>query len=113
MRDSNRTGFTFVEIMIVVLIIGTLALLIVPKFLRSRKDTWRAVCVNNLRLLADAKELWALSGHTAVPSLTDLNPYVKRFPRCPAGVQPYTPGPINALPVCPNVGTYADHVVTR
>lgn len=113
MRHCCRSGFTFVEIMIVVLIIGTLALLIVPQFIRSRRDTWRAVCVNNLRLLADAKELWALSGNTAVPSLRDLNPFIKRFPNCPAGNQPYIPGPANTLPVCPNAEKYPDHVVIR
>ena len=51
----RRKGFTLVEIMIVVAIIGMLAAIAIPSFMKSRSEARKSTCVNNLRLIDHAK----------------------------------------------------------
>ena len=53
---TQRKGFTLVEIMIVVAIIALLAAIAIPSFMKSRQDSRRTACVNNLRLIDHAKQ---------------------------------------------------------
>lgn len=55
----RKKGFTLVEIMIVVAIIGLLAAIAIPNFMRSRVASQATTCVNNLRQIYHAKEQWA------------------------------------------------------
>jgi prepilin-type N-terminal cleavage/methylation domain-containing protein len=78
-RLSRKAGFTLVEIMIVVGIIGLLTPLAVPTFLRARANSQRTACINNLRQIDAAKHQWSLeTGKTRRPDSTDLTPYLNR-----------------------------------
>jgi prepilin-type N-terminal cleavage/methylation domain-containing protein len=93
---SRKAGFTLVEIMIVVAIIGLLAAIAIPNFVKARATSQANACINNLRQLDGAVQQWALEMKqqpTAQYQLTDLYPYIKLansngtsiLPACPAG----------------------------
>ena len=75
-----RKGFTLVEIMIVVAIIGLLAAIAIPSFIKARTTSQRNACVNNLRQLDGAKEQWAMASNqqpTATPDDANVCEYIK------------------------------------
>ena len=78
--NTKRGGFTLVEIMIVVAIIALLASIAVPNFLRSRKRAQATACLEDLRMIDEAIDQYALennkSGGTAV-NWTDVRNYLK------------------------------------
>jgi len=58
---KGTKGFTLVEIMIVVAIIGLLAAIAIPSFIKARTESQKNACINNLRQVESAKEQWALN----------------------------------------------------
>lgn len=100
---QNRKGFTLVEIMIVVAIIALLAAIAIPSFLKSRTESRKSACINNLRLLDHAKQMWATSTgayETATPDTTAIDKYLKNgTPTCPSGGT-YAYGNMSTLPSC-------------
>lgn len=90
-NTSRKTGFTLVEIMIVVAIIGLLAAVAIPNLVKARKDAQRTACRANLKAISGAKELWALQEKKAdaeVPGDGELfgaGKGIKDKPVCPAG----------------------------
>lgn len=81
----KRHGFTLVEIMIVVAIIGLLAAIAIPSFLKARESARRTACINNLRNIDAAKDQYALEfGGTELwmPSYSNCAIYIKDTNKC-------------------------------
>jgi len=101
--NTSRSGFTLVEIMIVVAIIGLLAAVAIPNFSKARSSAYKNACIVNLRQIDGAKQLWATEnkkGDADVPGDSDIGPYLsKGMPSCPGGGK-YTIGPVSQNPTC-------------
>lgn len=113
-RIRKNKGFTLVEIMIVVLIIGILMAIAVPNFIKARSNSQKSTCIANLKQIETAKEQWAMEngqGSTATPTSANLSPnYLKSYPACPtAGT--YTIGDMSTRPACSNAAS-AGHQLT-
>jgi prepilin-type N-terminal cleavage/methylation domain-containing protein len=106
LNAKHMTGFTLVEIMIVVAIIGLLAAIAIPNFVKARATSQANACINNMRKIDDAANQWALEKGqktgNPVNFPSDLTPYIKlnknnAIPGCPAGGN-YTVANVGNLP---------------
>jgi len=80
-KTNKTAGFTLVEIMIVVAIIGLLAAIAIPNFVKARENAQLNSIFNNLRILEGAKDQWALENKKGtgddVASVTTVSDYLK------------------------------------
>lgn len=119
----QRRGFTLVEIMIVVLIIGILLAIAIPNFISARETSRAKSCVGNLKQIDSAKQQAIMDNHlngastatffvdgaTATTSgpagvyqlvtITPIPGYIRRQPVCPSGGS-YNPGTVLTSPTC-------------
>ena len=106
-RKSVSSGFTLVEIMIVVAIIGLLAAIAIPNFVKARSNAQQKACIANLKQIDGAVQQWALENKKAATSTysftdTTLLAYLKgtTLPLCPASGS-YTVGAtVSSVPTC-------------
>jgi prepilin-type N-terminal cleavage/methylation domain-containing protein len=86
-------GFTLVEIMIVMAIIGLLCAIVIPNYVKARANSQANACINNLRQIDGAMQQFAIEKNKRVGDTvnypTDLTPYLKlnsgnQIPSCPA-----------------------------
>ena len=119
-KTARKAGFTLVEIMIVVAIIGLLAVIAIPNFLKARATSQQKTCISNLRVIDAAINQWALeTGQTSGSSIGNVDVVSSYFrlnannsiPSCPAsgtyltgsvGVSPQVSCSLNALPGSPH-----------
>lgn len=81
----NKKGFTLIEIMIVVAIIGILAAIAIPNFVRYRKTAQMNACIGNLKQIESAMEQVKLAGASRVnTAVFGDDKYIKSEPKCPA-----------------------------
>ena len=89
MSKKNKKGFTLVEIMIVILIIGLLLSIAIPNLLKARENANRKGCISNLRQLLHAKQMYAMEHNaegTDTVTWNDIKPYIRNgLSTCPSG----------------------------
>ncbi|HEV8541465.1 MAG TPA: type II secretion system protein [Verrucomicrobiae bacterium] len=102
--NRKKSGFTLVEIMIVVAIIGLLAAIAIPNFVKARGTAQRNACISNLRQIDGAKEQWALENKRKQGdpcAASDIDSYIKGGTPtvCPGGGT-YNVQPVGTSPDC-------------
>lgn len=126
-RARRQAGFTLIEIMIVVLIIGVLLNIAMPSLVSARDKGQARSCVKNLSDYTTAKEQYAMDNKIPASSSTpvtwgNISPYIKTYgtvsaatgPLCPTNGATYTYNNLTTPPICTYGGPVGNlHVVAN
>jgi prepilin-type N-terminal cleavage/methylation domain-containing protein len=106
-NSPHRSGFTLVEIMIVVGIMGMLASIAIPSYAHARETARRGVCIENLHQIEGAIHSWSLEAQKdegQAVTYTDIRGYLQRSVVCPSGGRSfedsYNLTTVDAAPTC-------------
>ncbi|MDI6815574.1 MAG: type II secretion system protein [Actinomycetota bacterium] len=85
----NERGFTLIELMVVILIIGILVAIAVPVFNAARESAYKSTCQANLRTIDGAVETYKASTGNDYPTAANIEAtlepaYIKQWPACPS-----------------------------
>ena len=111
--QGKKTGLPTWALVVIVLgavglvgiaVIGMLAAIAIPNFVRARNTAQMNVCINNLRMIDGAKQQWALEHRkekTDTPTQSEVAAYLKdgQFPVCLVGGT-YTINTVGKEPTC-------------
>jgi prepilin-type N-terminal cleavage/methylation domain-containing protein len=114
-KTSRDAGFTLLEIMIVVTIVGLLVAIAIPNFVRARSVSLQTTCINNLSQIQSAVAQWVMetkaAGNSAV-RYSDIQSYLRGGVVCPVGgtsfSDSYSITDVQTPPACKQVPTGKD-----
>jgi prepilin-type N-terminal cleavage/methylation domain-containing protein len=116
-KQLRARGFTLVELMIVVAIIGLLTAVAVPNFVKARENSQKNSCLANLKQIEAAISSWGLEkNHTTGDpivgaELFGATGYIRVAPTCPGDNQAYTLGNVGDSPQVKCTGGLPGHTL--
>ncbi len=113
---NSKTGFTLVEIMIVVLIIGILLAIAIPNFVAARESSRAKACIGNLKQIDSATQQYCMDKQLSATTYTastkptldsvagtgivGASGYIRAKPACPSGGAYSVAAAITDSPLC-------------
>lgn len=107
-RRNRCRGFTMMELMILVAIIGIIVAIASPYYIKYSRNARKSACITNMKKLEGSVMLAKMAG-IAAPGVSDLvgpSNYLRSMPTCPNTGEPYT---VLDPPTCPAAD--ATHVI--
>ena len=99
MHNRRAQAFTLIEVMVVVMIVGIIASIAVPSWIRSRDRSRKMTCLANMKTMEDAKDLYAIAKRLSNGESVDESQLFSEFMKG------------SVIPVCPGGGTYTVNVI--